>query len=55
VFLTEQFGSGPSKPGTQGVQVVLLILDSACCTNQLTTLLIPALTVVDHLLVDEVC
>ena len=33
-----QFGSGPSKPGTQGVQVVLLSLDSACCTNQLTTL-----------------
>ena len=33
-----QFWSDPSKPGTQDVQVVLLSLDSACCTNQLTTL-----------------
>ena len=33
-----QLGSGPSKPVTQDVQVVLLGLDSACCTNQLTTL-----------------
>ena len=33
-----QFGSDPSMPGTQDVQVVSCSLDSACCTNQLTTL-----------------
>ena len=33
-----QLGSGPTKPATQDLQVVLLCLDSACCTNQLTPL-----------------